>query len=110
MLTEMEGAPYIAYLRAKKVQIDLMPEIAAGEWTEAKITHSVKKELLLVDKGLLDKATNAFVSFLRYYKEHQLSFIFALKELDIGAVANSFFLFRLPRVKEILGRKIGSFA
>ena len=29
--------------------------------------------------------------------------------LEIGQVANSFFLFRLPRVKEILGRKIDGF-
>ena len=30
-------------------------------------------------------------------------------QLDIGNVANSFCLFRLPRVKEILGRKIDHF-
>ena len=30
-------------------------------------------------------------------------------QLDIGNVANSFCLFRLPRVKEILGRKIEHF-
>lgn len=80
-----------------------------GQQTEAMIAHTVKMDLLIKDKGLLDKATNGFVSFLRYYKEHQLAYIFALKELDIGAVANSFFLFRLPRVKEILGKRINSF-
>jgi ATP-dependent RNA helicase DDX55/SPB4 len=66
-------------------------------------------QLLLKDKDLVDKSQDAFVSFLRYYKEHQLSFIFAFSQLDIGHVANSFFLFRLPRVKEILGRKIEGF-
>lgn len=49
------------------------------------------------------------MSFLRYYKEHQLSFIFTFHTLNIGAVANSFFLFRLPRVKEILGKRIEGF-
>jgi hypothetical protein len=34
------------------------------------ISHTIKKELLCQDKGLLDKATQAFVSFIRYYKEH----------------------------------------
>ena len=29
--------------------------------------------------------------------------------MDLGQVANSFFLFRLPRVKEILGKKIRNF-
>jgi len=30
-------------------------------------------------------------------------------QLDIGAVANSFCLFRLPRIKEILGKRIDGF-
>ena len=64
---------------------------------------------MLADKDLVDKSQDAFVSFLRYYKEHQLSFIFAFNTLNIGQVANSFFLFRLPRVKEILGRPIHDF-
>lgn len=55
------------------------------------------------DRDLIDKSSAAFVSFLRYYKEHSLNYLFAIKLLDIGHVANSFFLFRIPRVKEILG-------
>lgn len=58
---------------------------------------------------MIDKSQEAFVSYLRYYKEHQLSFIFNFGQLDVGNVANSFCLFRLPRVKEILGKKIESF-
>ena len=61
------------------------------------------------DRDIIDKASNAFVSFVRYYKEHALQFIFSMKTLDIGEVANSFFLFRVPRVKEILGVSLKSF-
>lgn len=64
---------------------------------------------MLTDRYLVDKSQEAFVSYLRYYKEHQLQFIFAFSLLDIGQVANSFCLFRLPRVKEILGRSVNSF-
>jgi hypothetical protein len=32
-----------------------------------------------------------------------------MSSLDIGQVANSFCLFRLPRVKEILGKRIDGF-
>ena len=64
---------------------------------------------MLKDRHLVDKSQDAFVSYLRYYKEHQLSFIFAFSLLDIGQVANSFFLFRLPRVKEILGKRVDGF-
>jgi ATP-dependent RNA helicase DDX55/SPB4 len=41
--------------------------------------------------------------------EHQLSFIFRLKSLDIGPLANSFCLLRLPRIKEILGKTVLGF-
>ena len=38
-----------------------------------------------------------------------MQFIFAFNSLNIGQVANSFFLFKLPRVREILGRPIRDF-
>ena len=66
----MEGKPYIAYLRAKKVEINPLPDLKCTGMTRDQIAHSVKAELLIKDRGLLDKASNAFVSFLRYYKEH----------------------------------------
>ena len=62
-----------------------------------------------VDRDVIDKASSAFVSFVRYYKEHALQFIFAMNTLDIGQVANSFYLFRVPRVKEILGKPTKAF-
>ena len=61
------------------------------------------------DENFHESGKEAFVSFMRYYKEHQLSFIFSFTLLDIGQVANSFCLFKLPRVKEILGKPIKSF-
>lgn len=64
---------------------------------------------MLIDKDLIDKSQDGFVSFIRYYKEHQLQFIFAFNALSIGNVANSFYLFRLPRVKEILGKPVRDF-
>lgn len=36
------------------------------------------------DRDVIDKAQNAFVSYVRYYKEHYLNFIFAFNLLDIG--------------------------
>ena len=61
---------------------------------------------MMQDHDLVDKSQDAFVSFIRYYKEHQLTFIFSFTMLDIGQVANSFCLFKIPRVKEILGKPI----
>jgi hypothetical protein len=64
---------------------------------------------MMLDREIIDRSSDAFVSFLRYYKEHQLQFIFNMNQVDIGQVANSFCLFRLPRVKEILGKRIDNF-
>jgi ATP-dependent RNA helicase DDX55/SPB4 len=67
------------------------------------------KEINISDKWIYDKAVKAFVSFIRFYKEHDLKYIFDLKLLDIGNLANSFSLLRIPRVREILGKKVENF-
>lgn len=61
---------------------------------------------MMEDRDLIDKSSDSFVSFVRYYKEHELTFIFNINSLDLGAVAYSFHLFKVPRVKEILGKSI----
>lgn len=67
------------------------------------------KEINLSDKWIYDKAVKAFVSYIKFYSEHDLKFIFDINLFDIGDLANSFQLLRLPRVKEILGKKIEGF-
>ena len=66
----------------------------------------IKKEimaLVMKDRDVIEKGKKAFVSFIRSYKEHDLKYIFEFKNLSIGDLANSFYLLRIPRVKEILG-------
>lgn len=67
------------------------------------------KEINKSDKWIYDKAVKSFVSFVRFYSEHDLKYIFDFNLLDIGNLANSFQLLRLPRLKEILGKKIENF-
>lgn len=66
-------------------------------------------ELITSDRDHVEKSKKAFVSYIRAYKEHELRYIFEFKNIDIGQIANSFFLFRIPRVKEILGRTFVTF-
>lgn len=66
-------------------------------------------ELIGNDRDNVEKGKKAFVSYVRAYKEHDLRYIFEFKNIDIGQIANSFFLFRIPRIKEILGKNIASF-
>jgi ATP-dependent RNA helicase DDX55/SPB4 len=67
------------------------------------------KEINLSDKWIYDKAVKAFISLIRFYKEHDLKYIFDFNKLDIGNIANSFRLMRLPRLKEIIGKKVENF-
>jgi ATP-dependent RNA helicase DDX55/SPB4 len=107
LLLNKPESPYLAYLQAKTTE--LIPYLMTEQsLCYDEIREKIQREMM-ADKYLVDRSQEAFVSYLRYYKEHQLAFIFAFTLLDIGQVANSFFLFRLPRVKEILGRKVDGF-
>lgn len=61
------------------------------------------------DKLIYNKAIKAFVSYVRFYSEIDLKYIFDFEKLDIGNLANSFKLLRLPRIKEIIGKHVYNF-
>lgn len=58
------------------------------------------RNLMLTDKDYILKSSRAFVSFVRSFKEHHLSSMLKFKNLDIFATAKSFFLFKLPVIKD----------
>ena len=58
------------------------------------------------DAWIYDKAKQSFVSYIRFYCEIDLKYIFDIKKLDLGNLASSFSLLKVPRVREILGKKI----
>ena len=68
-LTHTERS-YTAYLEGKAVEFEDETVIP----TESTLSHEdLKKQvwdLMLADKDLVDKSQDAFVSFIRYYKEH----------------------------------------
>lgn len=55
---------------------------------------------MLTDRDYIQKSARAFVSFVRSFKEHQLSNILKVSLLDPVSLARSFFLFKLPVMKE----------
>ncbi|KAA1474944.1 DEAD-domain-containing protein [Dentipellis sp. KUC8613] len=56
---------------------------------------------LRTDRVLHDKAVKAFVSFVRAYSNHEASYIFRIKDLDLVGIAKAFGLLRLPRMPEL---------
>jgi ATP-dependent RNA helicase DDX55/SPB4 len=72
----------------------------AGEaFTDSDITDEMRR-LCSLDRALLESGSCAFISFIRAYREHQCNYIFRIQELDIGSVARSYALLKLPRIPE----------
>merc|ERR1711976_384041 len=59
------------------------------------------RKLVLNDRDLLEKGTKAYTSYIRAYKEHKMQFIFRFASLDLGVLATSFSLLRLPKMPEL---------
>eukprot|EP00584_Thalassiosira_punctigera_P003803 CAMPEP_0172540996 /NCGR_PEP_ID=MMETSP1067-20121228/11888_1 /TAXON_ID=265564 ORGANISM="Thalassiosira punctigera, Strain Tpunct2005C2" /NCGR_SAMPLE_ID=MMETSP1067 /ASSEMBLY_ACC=CAM_ASM_000444 /LENGTH=834 /DNA_ID=CAMNT_0013326947 /DNA_START=27 /DNA_END=2531 /DNA_ORIENTATION=- len=59
------------------------------------------RKLVLKDRDILEKGTKAYTSYIRAYKEHHCGFIFRFASLDLGLLATSFSLFRLPKMPEL---------
>lgn len=89
---------FVSFLRLRKVPIHAHPNpvIISNDQYFDRV-----REILLSDRGIYTKGIRAFVSFLKSYKEHQLTAIFRLKDLDLKSCARGFFLLRLPRCPEL---------
>eukprot|EP00934_Nitzschia_sp_Nitz4_P000856 Nitzschia sp. Nitz4//scaffold178_size73299//38813//41148//NITZ4_005706-RA/size73299-snap-gene-0.134-mRNA-1//1//CDS//3329539143//856//frame0 len=116
LLTEKEEA-YVDLLGNRKVALAPLPETeacckpVAGQDAAEDEEESVPdilphiRNLVLKDRDLLEKGTKAFTSFIRAYKEHVCAFIFRFASLDLGHLATSFCLLRLPKMPELRDSK-----
>ncbi|KAG9286965.1 hypothetical protein G9A89_001203 [Geosiphon pyriformis] len=64
------------------------------------------RQLVATDRDYYDKGTKAFVSYVRSYSKHDATFIFRLKDLDLGKVAKGYGLIRLPKMPELKDRPV----
>ena len=105
-LTE-EELSFVNYMKIKFIYIEEMPypfkteekkEEEVDQIGDLSILKCIK-EINISDKWIYDKAVNSFISFLRFYKENELKYIFDMRTFDIGNFANSFQLLKLPRLK-----------
>ena len=103
-----EELSFINYMKQKFIFIEEFPYpyIDNENKNEEEIDNLNKqsilqcvKEINISDKWIYDKAVNTFISYLRFYKENELKYIFDIRSLDIGNLANSFQLLKLPRLK-----------
>ncbi|KAF3777257.1 hypothetical protein EJ110_NYTH46187 [Nymphaea thermarum] len=59
------------------------------------------REAARKDRDVMEKGLKAFVSYIRAYKEHQCSYIFRWKELEIGKLGMGYGLLQLPSMPEL---------
>ncbi|GFT61179.1 ATP-dependent RNA helicase DDX55 [Nephila pilipes] len=67
------------------------------------------KNLASKNREIFETGLKAFVSFVRFYTEHDLKILFRVKDLDIGKLAEGFALLRLPRMPELKNKTTKSF-
>ena len=95
--------PFITYMKQKFIYIENFPSLLKDENMEDKIDNKsilqCIKDINISDKWIYDKAVNSFVSFIKFYHEIELKYIFDYRQLDLGNLANSFQLLKLPRLK-----------
>ncbi|XP_006290801.2 DEAD-box ATP-dependent RNA helicase 49 isoform X1 [Capsella rubella] len=65
------------------------------------------RSLAIKDRAVLEKGLQAFVSFVRAYKEHHCSYIFSWKGLEIGKLAMGYGILSFPYISEVKQDRIG---
>ncbi|KAI8082566.1 P-loop containing nucleoside triphosphate hydrolase protein [Gilbertella persicaria] len=59
------------------------------------------RSIVKTDRDLHDRAMKAFVSWARAYSKHEASYIFRIKDLDLGRLAMGYGLLKLPKMPEL---------
>lgn len=108
ILIENHEDAFIEFLKIKNVSITEYQNEEGIKCDPSEFEEEIKG-IMITDRYNIEKSKMAFISYIRSYMEHDLKYIFEFKNLDIGWVARSFFLLRIPRIKEVLGKHLKNF-
>ncbi|CAK8673957.1 ATP-dependent RNA helicase DDX55-like [Clavelina lepadiformis] len=99
--------PYVDFIeinqKAPMLEFVLKSEKNHIEWLAKMRNLSIK------DRAIMERGTRAFVSFVQSYAKHECSFIFRLKDLNLGEMATGFALLKLPKMPELKNKKVTGF-
>eukprot|EP00092_Neocalanus_flemingeri_P005872 GFUD01006320.1.p1 GENE.GFUD01006320.1~~GFUD01006320.1.p1 ORF type:complete len:593 (-),score=175.05 GFUD01006320.1:58-1836(-) len=70
---------------------------------------SETRKFLKSDRSHMDKANRAFVSFIQSYAKHECNVILRIRDLDLGGLATSYGLLKMPKMPEIRRANIINF-
>jgi ATP-dependent RNA helicase DDX55/SPB4 len=74
-------------------------EAGAAEFTDR------LRDWAVTDREVVERGIQAFASLVRAYREHRLSYLFALSQLPIGKLATAYGLLFFPRMPEARGNR-----
>ncbi|SNX84965.1 related to SPB4 - ATP-dependent RNA helicase of DEAH box family [Melanopsichium pennsylvanicum] len=83
---------------------DEKEEANAGDKAARKLETSIRS-MSKEDREIFDQSIRAFVSYIRAYSKHEMSYIFRTLDLDLGGVAHAMGLIRLPVMPELKAKK-----
>ena len=91
---------YVEFQCLRKITMQQL-QLPPIEETSRKAMREKLVSLTLSDRDIYDKGLQAFVSWVRAYKEHEAKFIFRLSNIDLGGLAQSFGIVKLPKMPEL---------
>lgn len=93
-----EESTYIEFLKIRKIELTEVKKDAIDDDDEVEgknVLFSKIKEMAKTDRNVFLASQDAFVTYLRAYREHQCTFIFNLDKLDLASLARSFALLKV---------------
>ncbi|KAI9307414.1 P-loop containing nucleoside triphosphate hydrolase protein [Cunninghamella echinulata] len=106
---------YVEFLKLRKVPLHRSPyrlpngeeETISQKVNDPTLNDFIKecRSIVKQDRDLYDRGMKAFVSWVRSYSKHEASFIFRLKDMDLGCAATGYGLLKLPIMPEIKNSK-----
>lgn len=94
LLNKNEEA-YIELIRNRNIPLVSVTEDSMNFETKQTFIERIQKHCMETEENK-QKAAKAFKSYLRFYKEHSLKFIFQFRKLDYNALLSVFGLSRMP--------------
>ena len=112
MLHSGREEDFVSYMGVKRIPLSPYPYLSTSlegviEPTEAETDPDARqlessiRTLAKTDREVLDLSMLAYVSYVRSYSKHEMSYIFRLGHLDLAGVAHAFALIRLPSMPEL---------
>lgn len=93
---------YVDFLQRRHVPIAAyLPDFVSNSRPHFGAFRASVFGLLMRDRLLIDKAVKAFVSFVRLYAAHQLSFLLRLAEVDLVGCMQCYQLVKVPKMTEL---------